>query len=254
MQAGVLTDLLEKMEPITLEEMDSIRLMNRVDTKFVTGMTSLGDFLAIAADRYMAFTTASGRINSYDTMYYDTEDLSMYLAHHDRRLVRRKVRVRSYKDSGQTFLEVKIKNNHGRTKKKRVECDQPMGDLSLLNEAQAAFLKERSGYLASDLGASLNTAFDRITLVNNEKTERLTIDLNLRFGNPRTGTEATLPNVVIIELKQDGLKPSPAKELLREMRIHPFKVSKYCIGTALTTPGLKQNRFKAKIRRLEKIL
>ena len=37
-------------------------------------------------------------------------------------------------------------------------------------------------------------------------------------------------------------------------RVKPLKISKYCIGTALTTPGLKTNRFKDKIRRIEKLL
>ena len=37
------------------------------------------------------------------------------------------------------------------------------------------------------------------------------------------------------------------------MRIRPFKVSKYCIGTCLTQPSVKQNRFKKKLRRMEKL-
>jgi len=39
-----------------------------------------------------------------------------------------------------------------------------------------------------------------------------------------------------------------------EQHHHPFKISKYCIGTALTSPNLKRNRFKAKIRKIEKML
>ena len=41
--------------------------------------------------------------------------------------------------------------------------------------------------------------------------------------------------------------------IMQQLRIKPLKVSKYCIGTALTTPEVKKNRFKAKIRMIEKI-
>jgi len=43
------------------------------------------------------------------------------------------------------------------------------------------------------------------------------------------------------------------KDVLFELRIRPFKVSKYCIGTCMTRPEVKQNRFKKKLRRIEKL-
>ena len=42
--------------------------------------------------------------------------------------------------------------------------------------------------------------------------------------------------------------------IMLDLRIHPLKISKYCIGTALTTPGVKMNRFKSKIRKIVKML
>ena len=44
----------------------------------------------------------------------------MYLAHQNGRVIREKIRVRTYVSSGLTFLEVKNKNNKGRTDKKRI--------------------------------------------------------------------------------------------------------------------------------------
>ena len=40
---------------------------------------------------------------------------------------------------------------------------------------------------------------------------------------------------------------------LRQLRIHPHGFSKYCIGSALTNPDLRQNRFKIRLRDTEKI-
>ena len=60
--------------------------------------------------------------------------------------------------------------------------------------------------------------------------------------------------LVIIELKRDGLVFSPVLEMLRQLRIHPHGFSKYCMGSALTNPGLQVNRFKRKLIEVNKIL
>ena len=64
---------------------------------------------------------------------------------------------------------------------------------------------------------------------------------------------ASLGGLAIIELKQDTTAPSPMKEILARLRIKPFKISKYCIGEALTNPHVKRNRFKAKLRAIDKM-
>ena len=77
--------------------------------------------------------------------------------------------------------------------------------------------------------------------------------MNLVWDNLVSGESKTYPNLVIIELKRDGNVPSKMTDIMLAQRIKPFKISKYCIGTALTTPNLKKNRFKSKIHNLEKL-
>lgn len=245
---------LERLPGIGLDEMDSIRLMNRVDTKFVTSAAMLERILLRAEEEYRVLEIDGTRISEYDTLYYDTPELEMYVAHHNRRLNRYKVRTRSYLSSGETFLEIKRKNNRGRTKKKRVSIDRAAFRNFSSDGAACAFLRERSPYSAGEIYASVSTAFRRITLVNRDKTERLTIDSNLKFRNLRTGKEATLEDAVIIELKQDGHCPSPMKGILLELRVKPLRISKYCIGTVLTDPGARHGRFLPKVRAIEKII
>ncbi len=60
--------------------------------------------------------------------------------------------------------------------------------------------------------------------------------------------------LVIIELKRDGLVYSPVLEMLRQLRIHPHGFSKYCMGSALTNPQLSVNRFKRKLIEINKIV
>ena len=67
------------------------------------------------------------------------------------------------------------------------------------------------------------------------------------------GTSASMDPLVVMELKQDGRARSLFKEVLLELRIKPFKISKYCIGTCLTRPEVRQNRFKPKLRRINKL-
>ena len=176
----------------------------------------------------------------------------MFLDHRNKHLVRQKVRTREYVASGDAFLEIKRKNNHGRTKKKRTPIPpEAFADFRGLSEA-CAYLEGHSAYTAGELSPSLETVFSRITLVNPEKTERVTLDSGVRFVNMRNGREASLRDGVVIELKQDGRASSTMKRILLEHRAKPVRVSKYCIGITLTDPDARPGRFKQKVRLIEK--
>jgi hypothetical protein len=244
--------IVQGMNLITLDEMSGVKLMNRIDTKYVVTEKQLRDILARICDAYYAQEVEGNRLSPYSTVYYDTPDLTMYLIHHNRHLVRDKVRVRTYVDSHLTFCEVKHKNNKGRTKKKRIVVE-PVPNI-IDNPEAAAFLAEKQPYPVGTLSPHLVTIFDRFTLVNYGKTERLTIDCNLRFENLRSGLSASMAPLAVMELKQDGRARSLLKDVLFELRIHPFKISKYCIGTCMTRPDVKQNRFKKKLRRINRLV
>lgn len=253
-------DILSQMKPISLAEMESIKLMNRIDTKFVVNLDRLPLILQMAHQHgYFAQAINGIRIAKYDTLYYDTADLAMYTMHHNRHLRRQKIRIRKYLGSDLTFLEVKNKTNTGRTKKKRrqiPEGDFPDNLTSALDNIPEvkAFVAEKSRFPVETLLPQLHTQFSRITLVNNAHTERLTIDFNLLWVNDATNRTMTFEKLMIIELKQDGLADSEMKDILQSLRIHPAKMSKYCIGVALTNPQAKLNRFKPKIRKIEKVV
>ena len=231
----MIQEILNQYEPITLEDMKEIRLMNRIDTKFVTTVPVLRQLLELAREDYFVQETGGLRISPYYTLYFDTDDCQMYQVHEAGHLVRQKLRIRSYVDAGLNFLEVKTKNNHGRTKKKRMAMD----GFDALNPDHAIrferqndqfvayddFLQSYLRYAPQSLTEQLETEqlenrFDRITLVNKGKTERLTIDSNLRFHNIATDKSRHMGDIVIIELKRDGLKPSPILPKLLELRIH----------------------------------
>ena len=250
---SAVADVLAKFATITLEEMSAVKLMNRIDTKFLVSVTRLPEILARFQDSYFVQTKDGSRMSHYNTLYYDTPDAKMYVAHHDRKLTRQKLRARIYCDTGAAFCEIKNKNNKKRTKKKRIPIEvSQFGDMLAYDEART-FVIEKLHYEVSTLIPHVENEFDRITLVNPNKTERLTFDSNIRFVNRHAGVAAAVPDLVIIELKQDGHVPSFAKDVLHEMRIKPKRISKYCLGTVLTNPTVKSNRFKRKIRYINKL-
>lgn len=244
-----MTDILAAYEPITLEEMSGIRLMNRIDTKFVTTRTRLVQLLELARNDYWAQEIAGSRLSRYDTTYFDTHDFDMYRVHQTGHTGRQKLRFRTYVSSNLQFMEVKTKNNHGRTKKKRIKVE----DMDLADTEKRAFLSEHLRYDIDTMRPAIRNNFDRITLVNRAKTERLTIDTNLKFFNLVSGQNLETDPLVIIELKRDGLCYSPVLEMLRQLRIFPHGFSKYCMGSAMTNPELPVNRFKEKLIEIKKI-
>ena len=240
------------LPPITLQEMSGIKLMNRTDTKFVATERQLHAFLLAVKGKYFIQDISGKRIASYHTTYYDTPDYQMYNMHHCGRKVREKIRVRTYLDSNDTFFEIKNKNNHGRTKKKRIAiCAHD----SVREEYDAVipFMAQHAWYGVEEIIPVIENWFNRITLVNFGKTERLTIDFNLKFHHLKSDGYDRLERVAIIELKRDGNVPSPALDILRELRIKRSGFSKYCIGSALTNSSLKRNNFKERLRMIDKM-
>jgi hypothetical protein len=241
------------MNTISLDEMADIRLMDRVDLKFVAPVSLLPLFLEDMLPYFKVQAIDDKRIAPYSTQYLDTPDLKMFVMHQNGKLNRQKIRIRSYIESNLSFLEIKNKNNKGRTSKKRIPVAfTQLASIRDLTE-EIAFLDENSLFGSHTLEPALFNNFDRITLVNNKATERITIDLNLSFRNYKTGNEVSLDDLMVLELKQDGWQHSDFRDILFRSRIKPLSFSKYCMGTVLTNPGVKYNQFKRKCNIINKL-
>ena len=234
------------MNPISLDEMQNIRLMDRIDSKYVASVSLLPELLSKMSPYFRVQTTNDEQISPYCTQYLDTPDLDMFVMHQNGKLNRQKIRIRSYINSNLSFLEIKNKNNKGRTKKMRISVDQThlisISDL----KGKEQFLDENSLFSSNVLEPSLANDFKRITFVNNKATERITIDIGLSFSNYKTGIKEAIDEVMILELKQDGCHHSDFKDILNHLRIKQTPFSKYCMGTVLTNPNIKYNRFKSR--------
>ena len=121
------------------------------------------------------------------------------------------------------------------------------------NHVGNAFLPQHLGLSLDKIAPTVSNRFERITLVNRNKTERLTIDFDIRFINCETHAEQLMEYIVIIELKREGHAASPILPILRKLRIKPAGFSKYCVGATVTTPNLRVNRFKKRLISIHKV-
>ncbi len=241
-------DILSTFKPITLEEMDAVKLMNRTDTKFVFHRDRIPEIFHRIQDHYRVLEVNGDRLNAYRSLYYDTPEFQFYHLHQNGRKKRHKVRFRKYVGSDLTFLEIKFKNNKNRTVKSRIKVPDFETDLQA-NSMQ--YIEEVMGYKTA-LVPKLWNSFERVTLVSKHNLERLTIDFGLAFDFD--GKKSNMDQIIIAEVKQEKLsRNSTFIVALKALGIHPMKISKYCVGALKLYPGLKYNNFKAKLLYLKKI-
>lgn len=229
--------------------MDSVKLMNRTDTKFVFPLSTLIKILPKLVEHYRVLEINGVRLNAYRSLYFDTEDFQFYHQHHNGKTNRNKVRFREYIDSGLSFLEVKRKNNKGKTIKKRIKVKKITESL---DDSNLDFVNKVIGS-KMPLKPQHWNKFSRITFVHKRRKERLTIDVNFRFEDINS-TKYNLGNMVIAEVKQAKRNlSSNFIRIIKEERIHPFRISKYCMATSTLFPQLKKNNFKRKFLHLDKL-
>ncbi|MBD5189443.1 MAG: polyphosphate polymerase domain-containing protein [Bacteroidales bacterium] len=242
--------IIDSFKTISLKDMGKVKLMNRIDTKYVTTLDKIIELLKILSGNYL-IQQIEGRSNMpYYTKYFDTPDVQMFYQHQRGKMNRQKVRIRLYEDCNTPpFIEIKTKSNKGRTKKKRVAME-PGSELFHYDN----FFNLFSQYDPVSLIPQIENHFYRITLINKEMTERITIDTNLEFHNFITDKALSLDNIGIIEWKRDGHNgKSGFEDILRSLKIQPSGFSKYCIGMAVTNPELRQNRLKPKLRMIKRL-
>lgn len=242
MQAGDgrLDAQLASFAAIQLAEMQSVALLDRVETKYLMHVDTLLQLLPQLGAVYRVLEVKGQRLNHYRTLYFDTTDFALYRRHHAGARNRYKVRAREYVESQSSFLEVKHKVNKQRTIKSRIPTTHLV---TRLGDESTGFVHEHCPYATDELVPSLWNHYTRITLVNQAGGERLTLDTNLAFS--WQGRQARLPGIVVAEVKQqNGVHASGFVPLMRERHIRSGGFSKYCIGVSLLYPEVKHNRFK----------
>ena len=245
---GELAGILASFKPITLKEMDFVELMARTDTKYFFPADTLKNILKRAVKYYRVLEINSCRQFRYFTTYFDTPGLMFYNDHHNGKLNRFKIRQRRYDITGKEFFEIKFKTNKGWTIKSRIANDFQ----NHLNNNTDVFLKTKTPYSNSQLQKSITNDFIRITLVNNQLTERATLDYCIGFSNQYDSSQ--FKGLGILEVKHDLHSTHPVLlQIMKDLNIRPESISKYCLGVASLCPGVKMNLIKHHLSKINNL-
>lgn len=245
-----LRNLAAGFAPISLEEMNEVALLNRVDTKFVLTTGQLVKALAHLQADYWMLEVAGQRLNHYRTLYFDTPGFDLYHAHVNNRAERYKVRCREYADTQLSFLEVKHHTRKDRTIKERVRTAQPVAQL---DEKLETWLEGISPLDADRLEPKLRNTFTRLTLVSKQYCERVTLDIDLLFSADDRCVR--LDGLAIAEVKMDAARgASPFLAQMSAQKIGQRGFSKYAMGVGMLYDGVKKNALKPKLLRIEKMM
>ncbi len=241
--------ILDTFEPISLEEMDRVKLMDRTDSKFNFHISRLPELLEAVKDHYRVLEVSGTRMSRYETLYYDTPTYDLFRQHHNGRMNRYKIRMRRYVESDLNFFEIKFKNNKGRTIKKRV---RRLTAESAIDGKTQEFFVETTGMDPTAVEPKLWVNYSRVTLVNKTDEERLTIDLDLEVKGE--GSVADFSGLVIVEAKQARPMDTAFVKLLKDMHIREGGTSKYCLAVSKLVNDIKKNNFKPHLISIQKIL
>jgi hypothetical protein len=246
---NTLKSKIDSLPSVGLGELDSVSLLNRIDRKYVVKLSQLDFIFECLQSNYSILEINGIKIFTYENNYFDTPDLLFYKDHHNGYSNRLKVRSRRYVEAEMSFFEIKRKQNINRTNKYREKIPDI---LSTLNEERRQVIQDFTRKDINEINLILKNNFSRVTLVNKNFTERVTIDCNLSFEDEKQ--VINFNDVAIIEVKQS--KSSQNSELTSFLKTHQIReqsISKYIYGILLLHPEIKKNKFLSMIRKINSI-
>lgn len=238
------------LAPVSLTEMDAVSLLNRTDSKYTLRGKDLLKIVPCLLENYSVLEINGTRIFSYENNYFDTPDLQFFRDHHNGYVNRIKVRSRRYVESDLCFFEIKQKEKVDRTNKHR----EPVPDMIYdIDDIRKNIIQEYTRKTLDEITLILKNNFNRITLVNNQFTERVTIDMNLHFIDNEH--DIKFKKIAIIEIKQSkNTQSSPLTTFLKYNHIREQSISKYIYGVITLIPNVKKNNFMPILKKINKLM
>lgn len=231
---------LDRFAPVGLDELNAeSAMLHRKDRKYLVRSDDLTDLIGKLPAETRRLAVDVGQWSRYESTYFDTPDLDLFVLAARRRPARCKTRIRRYLDSGLAVAEVKTKDRRGRTVKHRLRLTEAEPPHEVLR-ALAASTPESAAY-ADRLRPMLTTRYRRSTLQLPGGAGRATIDgdsIAVGIGERRTG----IGQLLIVETKTGG-RPSVFDRLLWRAGHRPVTYSKYCTAMAALDPLLPANRW-----------
>ncbi|MFT3852144.1 MAG: polyphosphate polymerase domain-containing protein [Ilumatobacteraceae bacterium] len=223
------------------EVLERAELLDRCDRKYLLDVADLEALVDSLPGGLRVLEIDGRRAFRYRSLYFDTPDLRSYRDAAHGRPRRWKLRTRTYLDSGESWLELKLRDRRGRTVKHRRprRVDAP----AALEPVERSFADDLVGVagLANVLRPTLTTSYARVTLLDPAAASRITVDLALR-SRLADGRQIALPGQAIVETKSAG-RAGAADRALWSLGRRPLRLSKYATSLAAACPELPANRW-----------
>lgn len=239
------------LEAVSLDTLNErAALLARTDRKYLLTAEEATRFVAALPAGTRALEIDGRRRFAYASTYLDTPSLASFHATARRRPHRGKVRIRTYRDTGERQLEVKTRRGSATVK---TRCPW-VGDW---DEDAAAFVAEQldagSVRLDGALQPTVGVDYQRSTLLLPHACARVTLDQGLAWsdlrGGPLEAAHLAVGDLVVVETKTPGHAGDADRALWRLGR-RPVALSKYATGLAALDPRLPRNRWHRTLDRL----
>jgi hypothetical protein len=231
--------------PIGLDELNQqAGLQTRMENKYVVPAEELESILA-AVDPEARVLEIGGRLRfGYESTYFDTPQLTSYLATAQGRRRRFKLRTRVYADTGECWFEVKTKGWRGITVKHRLPYSLEHHEVVTAPAREFADRHLGEAFVdvdTSSLSPTLRTAYDRTTLLLPASRSRVTVDRDLRWE--AASGRLWVGDYLVLETKTTPGADTDLDRALWSLGHRPVQLSKYGTGLSLLWPDLPGNKW-----------
>jgi len=219
---------LSTLNPIGLDDLlERAALQTRVDRKYVVPRSAVDLLLADLNPSTEVLEIDGLRTFAYETLYFDTPELTSYRLTAYRRRRRFKVRTRTYVDSAACWLEVKVPGARGSTVKHRVPYEHE--DRATLDPGRSFVEQVLHGRCTDGFQPTLVSRYLRSTLYLPTTASRVTIDTDLAWYDEHHTLH--LPDLAVVETKTGAVASAVDRRLWR-LGVRPTRISKYATALA----------------------
>lgn len=232
-------------------------LMSRRDNKYLLTEAQLATVLKGMRGAFEVLEIDGLRQFHYTSVYLDTDDLHCFRDHNQSRRHRLKLRFRHYRESQESYFELKVKDRLNRTHKHRLPVDSTELQKAELTPELREFLQRKLGDQAGRLADRpylhrIEVSYLRSTLVHRNAPLRITLDNHLCF-NSTAGHFEVDQNLWIAEVKSERGR-SDVDRMMLQHGIRPVpRCSKYCVGLTLTDAVSRVSRFTPTVNRIRRM-
>jgi hypothetical protein len=233
------------LSPIGLDDLlDRAALQTRVDRKYVVPRAAVDRLLASLDPSTEVLEIGGLRTFTYETLYFDTPDLTSYRLTAYGRRRRFKLRTRTYVDSDQCWLEVKVPGARGSTVKHRAPYRHE--HRTTLDPGRGFVEEVLVGHRAATFLPTLVSRYRRSTLYLPATASRVTIDTDLAWYDEHHALY--LPHLAVVETKSSAAASAVDRSLWR-LGIRPTRISKDATALAALRTELPAPSWRRLLRR-----